>query len=300
MSLLKGLNLKGKVLYNEPLCKHTTFRIGAPAKVWAEPQDLDDMISLLEISKAEGPPIFLIGEGSNLLVSDEGLDIMAVSLRRSFNFLKISDDKITSGAGCGLQKFILKTLGDGYSGLEFMAGIPGTVGGAIKMNAGSGLNGPWISNFIERLKVINHEGKTQYIEKRDLKFGYRESGLKGFIILEADFNLEGAKDKTVLLNEYERFLREKKSKQDLSTPSAGCVFKNPGGSNLSAGRLIEECGFKGKKVGDAMVSDRHANFIVNLGNATFKDVTGLVELIRSEVDKKFGIKLETEIEIIAK
>ena len=205
------------------------------------------------------------------------MSITVISLKRAFDFLKINGNKILCGAGCNLQKFILETFDRGYAGLEFMAGIPGTVGGAIKMNAGAGLEGPWISKFIERLKVMDEKGNIKLLEKSDLEFGYRRSNLRHFIILEAEFNLEGPKDKDALLNEYKKFLAEKRNKQELTMPSAGCVFKNPGMSGLNAARLIDECGLKGKTMGGAMVSAKHANFIVNLGKATFKDVITLID-----------------------
>ncbi|NQU74119.1 MAG: UDP-N-acetylmuramate dehydrogenase [Candidatus Omnitrophica bacterium] len=298
MSLLKSLSIKGKVLHNEPLRRHTTFRIGGRAKIWAEPKDLDDLMSLLEFAQAEGKPIFLIGEGSNLLIADRDLDIMAISLKGTFNFCKIDGGKILCGAGYGLQKFILKTLGHGYSGLEFMAGIPGTVGGAIRMNAGAGLKGPWILNFVKRLKVITYEGKIRYREKDNLNFGYRKSNLSDLVILETEFSLKASRDKAALLSEYKRFLADKKKTQELLTPSAGCVFKNPGCPNLNSARLIEGCGLKGRKIGGAMVSDKHANFIVNSGKATFEDVMTLIDLIKEKVLKKHGVTLETEVEIL--
>jgi len=274
------------VLYSEPLSKHTTFKIGGPVDVWAEPRDLDDMQALLEISKAEGLQVFLIGEGSNLLVSDKGLNAAAIHLGDLFQ------------AGGSLQRFILNTIDAGYGGLEFMAGIPGTVGGAIRMNAGAGLKGPWISDFIEKIKVCDFSGGVRHIEKKELGFGYRQSGLKNYIVLEAEFNLEKTKDKRAVREEYKKFLAKKKEKQELSIASAGCVFKNPGDPQLSAAQLIEGCGLKGKAIGGAMISFKHANFIVNTGKATFENVVGLVEVIKDEVFKKYNITLETEIEIL--
>lgn len=286
MNLLRSSEIKGKIFYNEPLCNHTTFRIGGPCKIWVEPQDIDDLTALLEISKTENLPIFLIGEGSNLLISDKALNIMAISLKDS------------CGAGRGLQKFILEMIESGYTGLEFMAGIPGTIGGAIRMNAGAGLNGPWISDFIDRVKVADFNGDIRYIEKKDLRFGYRQSNLEDFIILEAGFNLKTTKDKDASLKEYKKFLTEKKNKQELSMPSAGCVFKNSKDSKLTAAEMIDKCGLKSKKVGDAKVSNKHANFIVNLGKATFRDVMKLIDLVKEEVLKKYNIVLEKEIEIL--
>lgn len=286
MSLLKSLELKGRLLYNEPLCKHTTFRIGGPVDMWAEPKNLYDLAVFCEASKSGKLPIIIIGEGSNLLVSDKGLNAAAIHLGGSFQ------------GGTGLQKFIMKTIEEGFSGLEFMAGIPGTVGGAIKMNAGAGLKGPWISDFIERVKVYDYSGRAKWLQKKDLKFGYRDSGLKELIILEAEFNLGKDKNKENLKKEYRKFLEEKKDKQELSRPSAGCVFKNPKEPGLTAAQMIEGCGLKSKRIGDAMVSGIHANFIVNTGKASFNDVIELIELIKDDVFSEYGIKLKTEIEIL--
>lgn len=297
MSLLKDLRLKGRILYDEPLYKHTSFRIGGPVRIWAEPIDMDDISGLLEISRVERLPLFVIGEGSNFLISDKGLDMIAISLKDSFGLFKIGE-RLSVQAGYGLQRFILNTIDAGYSGLEFMAGIPGTIGGAIRMNAGAGLNGPWISDFIDKIKVSDYTGRVRDIGKKDLKFGYRYSGLGDFIILEAEFVLEESKQRETSKQRYKKFLTEKKKKQELSIASAGCIFKNPKGSKSSAAQLIEGCGLKQKRVGGALVSEKHANFIVNLGKATFKDVMKLIELIRSEVLKRYNIALETEVEIL--
>ncbi|MBI4335867.1 MAG: UDP-N-acetylmuramate dehydrogenase, partial [Candidatus Omnitrophica bacterium] len=250
-----------------------------------EPDDTDDLRLLLDISRSEGIPLFLIGRGSNLLVSERGFEGIVVCLGNSFQ------------AGLGLQGFIRAMIDKGYSGLEFMAGIPGTIGGAVKMNAGASLNGPCIFNFIERLKVCDPFGLIRHIEKKDLRFGYRESNLGDLIILEAEFNLT-IREREISRKAYDEYLARKKSGQELASPSAGCVFKNPGDSEMSAAQLIEGCALKGRRVGDAMVSPRHANFIVNAGKARFRDVVDLIELIEESVLKKYHIKLEREIKII--
>ncbi len=286
MSLLKSLELKGRLLHSEPLCKHTTFRIGGPVDIWAEPKDLDDLTGFLEAAKADKLPVIIIGEGSNLLAPDKGLKAAAIHLGDSFR------------AGQNLQRFILNMIDAGNTGLEFMAGIPGTVGGAIKMNAGAGLKGPWISDFISKARVCDYSGRAKWLEKKDLRFGYRDSGLKELIILEAEFKLGKTKNKENLKKEYRRFLEEKKDKQELSRPSAGCIFKNPKEPGLTAAQLIEGCGLKSKRIGGAMISDKHANFIVNTGKASFNDVMELIELIKDIVFNEYGIKLETEIEIL--
>ncbi|MCX5716094.1 MAG: UDP-N-acetylmuramate dehydrogenase [Candidatus Omnitrophica bacterium] len=298
MSLLKDLKLKGRVCYNEPLSKHTTFRIGGPARIWAHAECPEYVKELLDISKKDGLRAVLIGEGSNLLASDAGLDIIAVKLEGDLRLFKFSGGKTTCAAGCSLQRFILGAMDAGCSGLEFMAGIPGTLGGAVKMNAGAGLKGPWISDFINRLKIMDKKGCVKYISKEEAGFGYRESGLEGFVVLEAELGLKPLKDKQAALEGYKKFLSQKREKQELALPSAGCVFKNPKGPKDSAARLIDSCGLKGKSIGRAMVSRKHANFIVNTGGASFNDVMGLIELIRNEVYKKHEVELELEIEII--
>jgi len=305
MSLLKSLELKGRLLHSEPLCKHTTFRIGGPVDIWAEPRDIEDLTGFLEASKADKLPVIIMGEGSNLLVSDKGLKAAVIHLGDSFHPALLENDCIATShqkggvqAGQNLQRFILNMIDAGNAGLEFMAGIPGTVGGAIKMNAGAGLKGPWISDFIERAKVCDYFGRAKWLEKKDLRFGYRDSGLKELIILEAEFNLVKTKNKENLKKEYRRLLVEKKDKQELSRPSAGCIFKNPKGPGLTAARLIEGCGLKSKRIGGAVISERHANFIVNTGKATFSNVMELIELIKAEVSRQYNIMLETEVEIL--
>jgi len=252
----------------------------------------------MDIAREERLPVFPVGGGSNLLVSDQAINRMAVSLKGSFASFSAENGKILCGAGCNLQKFILGAIDMGFFGLEFMAGIPGTVGGALKENAGAGTGRPWISDFVERLEVCDAGGSIKKIDKRAAGFGYRTSDLGGLIILGAEFNLKqdagACRDR---LKEYKDFLAQKKAKQELSKPSAGCIFKNPK-DNMSAGALIDACGLKGKKIGGAMVSAKHANFIVNVKKAAFRDVMDLIELIREKVYQKYNVSLETEVKIL--
>lgn len=298
MSLLKGLSISGSVRCGEPLCRHTTFRIGGPVELFAEPADIDDLAGIREFSRGEGIDIALLGGGSNILAADYRINKLAVCMGKHFNRIVINQRSVSCGAGCGLQQFISKALAGGYGGLEFMAGIPGSVGGAVAMNAGKGKDGPWISKFIKAVKVMDRDSKVYYLRGGELKFGYRESNLNDFIVLEAEFELKDGCDKTALKNEYRRILADKMEKQELSLPSAGCIFRNPVGTDYNAGQLIDECGLKGKRIGDAAVSMKHANFIVNMGKATFTDVTALIELIKGTVKKKRGIALELEIKIL--
>ena len=193
MKLLRRSGLKGRLLPREPFSAHTTFKIGGPARLWAEPRDLDDIKYLLDISRSRSLPMFVIGEGSNLLVTDRVLDVMAVSLGGFFQ------------AGQSLQRFILERTQAGYEGLEFMAGIPGTIGGALRMNAGACASGPWVSDFIEGVRICDPLGAVRWIQKKDLGFDYRKSNLKDCIILEAEFRLKRSRDTEASKKRYKYF-----------------------------------------------------------------------------------------------
>lgn len=260
---------------------------------------MDGLAALLGFSKNEGLALSILGSGSNILASGKPLDMVAVSLKRGFTRIDFNqaETRIYADAGVDMQTFIIKMLGEGYSGLEFMAGIPGTLGGALMMNAGSGQKGPWILDFVKAVRVLDSSGREGYLEKKDLRYGYRYSGLEDFIILGADFDLKVTQDKPSLRMAYDNFLYLKKERQELSAPSAGCVFRNPNVEH-SAAKLIEGCGLKGKRLGGAMISEKHANFIINTGTAGFEDVAGLIELAKQEVARKYNINLETEIEIL--
>ncbi|MCM8801218.1 MAG: UDP-N-acetylmuramate dehydrogenase [Candidatus Omnitrophica bacterium] len=286
--------LKGKIKFFEPLAKHTTFKIGGKAEYFIEPKDTLDLKLILRYAKKYKKPIYLLGAGSNILVKDTDMKGIVVHLNSSF-FKRVSfkDNLLEAGCGVKLNRIINEAYKRGLSGLEFLAGVPGTLGGALMMNAGA--FGKSIGELVEEVKVMDYNGNEKRLTLRDLKIGYRRLGLKDCVILTACLRLN-KKNKIKIKQTLVRYLKKRIATQEMLLPSAGCVFKNPSGKR-SAGELIDLCGLKGKRIGDAFVSLKHANFIVNLGRAKAKDVLGLMHLIRRKVKKRFKIDLEPEIKI---
>jgi UDP-N-acetylmuramate dehydrogenase len=282
---------KFKIKLQEPLKNHTTFKVGGSARYFAEPKDIKALKLLLNYTKRYDIPVLIIGAGSNILVSDKGLDALVLRLSSPF-FKKISfqGNHIKVGSGAMLSQIISSAQRRGLSGLEFLTGIPGTVGGALAMNAGIEKASIW--NLVEEVTVMDYNNRIKNLSKEDIKFGYRKSSLSKFIILNAHLRLI-AKEKREIINRIKRHINYRLKTQDISKPCAGCIFKNPKG--VSAGRLIDLCGLKGVKIGGAYISRRHGNFILNLGTATLADVLGLMDLAKKRVKKKFNINLEPEI-----
>ena len=277
----------------EPMSGHTTFRIGGPVDIWAQPDDLDSLIETLNLCRQDNIRVLVVGNGSNLLVKDSGVKACIINLDRdAFKNIKIEDNIITVGSGFGISS-LLNILSDkGLSGIEFLAGIPATVGGALAMNAGGD---KWISNCVEEVTVMDLRGGINVLTKNNIAFKYRNSGLEKYIVLSARFKLEKS-DKDSIRDNIKKYFYEKLKKQELDKPSAGCVFKNPKGD--SAGRLIDASGFKGKNVSGAFISTKHANFIINSGNATCDDVLKLMDVVKDKVKKDHGVELEPEIKVL--
>jgi len=285
-------NKKFSLRFNEPLAKYTTFKIGGRAKYFSEPENLDELIQIVKISRDLGVKIYFLGNGSNLLISDSGVDGVVVNLRK-ISQLEIRDRIVKVGAGYRLAELINVSISHNLAGLEILAGIPASVGGAIVMNAGGKFGS--ISNFLTSLKIVDFNGDLHTFQKAQIKFGYRETAIpKSGVIVEANFILNPM-DKKEIATRFFEILREKKRTQPLEKPSAGCVFKNPPGE--SAGRLIEKLGLGGLRIGDVYISKKHANFIINGGNAQAKDVLKLIEIVQSKVKEKLGLKLELEIAV---
>ena len=285
--------IKGKVEFNEPMKNHTSFHIGGAAAVYVEPKNLEELKKILVFIKGEAIPFFVLGTGSNVLVKDDGFEGIIIS-SENFASLEIKRNKATAGSGLKLSFLLSSLIKNGLSGLEFLAGIPGTVGGAALMNAGSIEMG--IGNFIEKTEIMDFFGKVKNIPKKELKFSYRNTNLsKYFFLSKIEFNLKD-ENENIVKERMSKFLRKKKQCQPLKKHSAGCIFKNPPG--LSAGKLIEETGLKGKKKGNAIISEKHSNYIINSGKAKAEDVLFLMEKIQEKVYKKFNVKLEPEIKII--
>jgi len=285
--------LKGRVKLNEPLRTHTTFGIGGSAKFFIEPRNEEDLKSLLNILKRYNISFLVMGAGSNILVCDKGVGGVVLRLSSPyFKKIKIRDNHIEAGAGASLGSVINQAKEHGLSGLEFLVAIPGTMGGALTMNAGA-----WdrnIGDLVETVRIMDYNGNIVTLNKNDIKFGYRASSLTRYIILSSCIKLIKRKKSTVK-NRIKKYLDLKRSRQDLSVGSAGCIFKNPKGH--SAGRLIDLCGLKGKRIGGAFISEKHANFIINRGNAKSRDILKLVALVKKRVKHKFNIILEPEIKI---
>lgn len=291
MNWWNGLKIKARE--REPLRKHTTFKIGGRAEYFFEPGDADELKSLLSLLKRRKIPILALGAGSNILASDKDIDAAIIRLSSPyFKGVKFKGSFVEAGSGLMLNQLLLASKRRGLSGAEFLAGIPGTVGGALIMNAG--LKEESIADIVESVTVIDYNGGVKTLPKTGIKFEYRQSSLSKYIIVSAVIKL-AKKDKRDIADRIAQYLTRRRLSQDLSYPSAGCVFKNPRG--YSAGQLIDLCGLKGRRSGGACVSRRHANFILNKGNAKAKDVFALMDLIGKEVRSKFKIKLEPEIKI---
>lgn len=294
MRNISGLEklIKGRVRYEEPLKAYTTFRIGGPCHALIEPDGLDNLKKTVEFLSGEAIDFFVIGAGSNLLVSDTGTQKPALTLRH-LKEISVEGDRVCVQSGLKVKDLLAICVRNGLSGIEFLSGIPGTVGGALAMNAGGSF--AFIGEFVEEITILDMTGTLRNIAKDMAGFRYRSSDLKGVVIVGASFRLYQSNS-----SEVEKRIREnleiKRRTQDLSHPSAGSVFKNPDG--MKAWRLIDSCGLKGKRIGDAAVSEKHANFIINLGDATSKDVLQLIEEIEERVEKDYGIRLEREIEVI--
>jgi len=287
--------LKGSVKRNEPLKKHTTFKIGGPARFFIEPKDINDLKLLIILLKRHRIPCFVIGAGSDLLVSDKGVSSAIIRLSSpDFKAIVFQGSYVEIGAGRSLREVIVACAKKGLSGMEFLAGIPGTIGGALAMNAGQTREGLSMGDFVETVTAIDFNGRIKTLAKKDVKFGYRSSNLSKYIIVSACLKLT-KRSKDQIRKTMGKYIAYRRASQDYSGASAGCIFKNPEGD--FAGRLIDACGLKGKKVGGACVSSKHANFIINKGKGKAKDVLALIRLIKRTVKNRYTLELVPEIKI---
>lgn len=291
MNWQKGLKIKLK--HAVRLKGYTTFKIGGPADYFSCPKDTDELKILIKAAKRYKIPILVIGTGSNILADDKRVRALVMRLSTPFfNKLCINDCLVYAGGGVKLPRLINIAQKHGLSGLENLVGIPGTVGGALMMNASAW--GRDIKDAVNDVKVMDYNGRIKVLKKSTIRFGYRKSGLGKYIILGSSFSLVKRNPRQIK-NKIRSYIKQRIGTQDLTYPSAGCIFKNPEGD--SAGRLIDECALKGKRIGGALISDKHANFIVNVGNAKAADVLKLIALVKKEVHKKFNINLKPEIKI---
>lgn len=282
---------------NQSLKKHTSFRIGGPADYFCVPKSIHELREAIDFARERKMRISVLGGGTNVLVLDRGFRGLVIKLAGGLSSIKVNSRKTRAGAGMLLPRLIRKVASRGLSGLEFLAGVPGSVGGAIIMNAGAW--GREIGRYVEEIKVLDNKGRLKVVKNGKLGFGYRKSKLqkKSWIVVEATFKLRKQRKKTIN-KKIKECLAKRKETQPLGSPSCGSVFKNPKGDY--AGRLIEEAGCKGRRVGDAQVSAKHGNFIVNLGDAKAQDVIKLMASVQKAVKDKFKILLEPEIKFMIK
>jgi UDP-N-acetylmuramate dehydrogenase len=291
--------IQGEIRYSVPMSDYTSFRVGGQVDYLAFPFGVQDLQKIVRWCHQQGIAYFVLGNGTNLLVRDGGIRGMAISLSRGFLSVEevgrgLEEKLILAEAGVALRRLVECSVSQGLTGLEFAAGIPGTVGGAIFMNAGA-FKGE-IKEVLHSVRFMDGEGNIAEKEKKDLKFSYRSLELeRKEIILGGKFCLRPENGETVRAKMEEKF-QWRKAKQPLHLPSAGSVFKNP--VQGPAGRFIEEAGLKGCRIGDAQVSEQHANFIVNRGKARAQDILALVAKIQEKVFQEKGIKLEMEIQVV--
>lgn len=290
-------NICGTVLLNEPMSLHTSFRTGGPAEVFIKAESTENIISTIDIAKKYNKQYIITGNGSNILVKDGGIDGIVINIGNEMSKIKCDGTKIYAQAGVMLSALATAAADEELTGLEFASGIPGTVGGAVFMNAGA-YDGE-IKDIIEYADVIDSEGNIQRLTKDELELSYRHSVIaeKNMIVVGAMFNLNKGIKKNIT-DKMADFAKRRRDKQPLNYPSAGSTFKRPEG--YFAGKLIEDSGLKGKTVGGAQVSEKHAGFVVNIGNATSSDIITLMEFCIETVYNKFGVKLEPEVRILGK
>ena len=283
------------VKQQEPMSRHTTFRIGGPADFYLCPHSTKEGQEIVEICKEENLPYFVLGNGSNLLVSDKGYRGVVIQLWKNFSDITVKDCCIQAKAGALLSKVAAEALEAGLTGMEFASGIPGTIGGAAFMNAGA--YGGEMKDIIKSVKVLDTQGEVRVLPKEELKMGYRTSIVKekGYTVLSVELELSKG-NREEIRNTMEDLKERRTSKQPLEMPSAGSTFKRPEG--YFAGKLIMDSGLRGFSVGGAQVSEKHCGFVVNKGGATAMDVLNLIREVQRRVKEQFGVDLETEVRFL--
>lgn len=283
------------VKWKEPMKNHTTFRIGGPADYYLCPHSTEELQNVIKICKEENLPFFVQGNGSNLLVSDKGYRGVVIQLGKNFSDLEVKEEHIAVKAGALLSKTAKEALDAGLAGMEAVSGIPGTVGGAVMMNAGA--YGGEMKDIVESVTVLNQEGKLLTLSVEEMKMGYRTSIVKekGYIVVSAVLKLRRGERQAIreLMEDYKE---RRVTKQPLDMPSAGSTFKRPEG--YFAGKLIMDAGLRGFSVGGAQVSEKHCGFVVNKGDATAKDVVNLIHEVQRRVKEQFGVELEPEVRFL--
>ncbi|MGN0305232.1 MAG: UDP-N-acetylmuramate dehydrogenase [Lachnospiraceae bacterium] len=292
LTYLETFMAKEDIRIKEPMSRHTSFRVGGPAGVFIRVPKEKELKKIIFYLYTHKLPYFILGNGSNLLVADEGYDGVILSLGDAFAQIEVSDTQMRIGASCLLGKAAKEAMEASLSGLEFAAGIPGSVGGGVVMNAGA--YGGELSQVVTEVRAMNDQGEVVFLKKEELEMGYRSSIFKRkpYIVLEVTVELKPEKKEEIFarMQEYNRLRQEK---QPLEYPSAGSSFKRPKG--YFAGKLIMDAGLRGFSVGGAQISEKHCGFVINKNKATATDIRLLMEEVRRQVKQQFGVELEPEV-----
>jgi len=294
MVTLSDINqfFRGFIAINESMSKYTSMRVGGPADYYVEPADKQDLVEIVKYFQKNNYPYLMLGRGSNVIISDDGIRCAAINLESSLSDVRMEGDLVVAEAGAHWSKFVDFCIQQGLAGVEMLAGIPGSVGGAVVMNAGA--HGGETADHVVEVEVLR-DGLIQKVKKQEADFSYRHSGFAKDIVLSASFQLPQG-DKEELIRRRREFILKRNTTQPLTLPNSGSMFKNPPGTY--AAKLIEQAGLKGKRVGNAQISEKHANFIVNLGEAKAADVVTLVDLVRRTVHQNTGVPLELEVKLV--
>src|SRR6266576_5024141 len=288
------LKFRGRMLENEPLARHTTYRIGGPARYFLNPAEVEDVEKALQFAQEKGVPWLVLGLGSNVLIKDGGFPGLVIRLGKGLDKFEMKGAIAIVGAGMPTPLLARRTAEAGFAGVERFLGIPGTVGGGVYMNAGA--HGAEFAEIVTEVTVMEAKGKVKQLPRKQISYKYRSSNLGTVIVLEAKLAL--IEEPPAKLKELQgKLLRWRKAGTPFDQPCCGSVFKNPGGPR-TAGAVIDEAGLKGFTIGGAQVSALHANYIVNTGTATASDVLKLIEHVRKTVAKKMGVELELEVKVV--
>lgn len=284
-----------RIRMDEPMSRHTTFKVGGPADLFVEPETAQELGGVLQLCRQEQVPFYILGNGSNLLVGDKGYRGAMVALGRRFGAVSVEGVTLRAGAGALLSAAARQALAHALTGLEFAAGIPGTVGGAVVMNAGA--YGSEMSAVLVSVTVLAEDGTVRTIPASELELGYRTSCIlrKGYVVLEAEMRLQpgAAEDIKARMDD---LARQRREKQPLEYPSAGSTFKRPEG--YFAGKLIQDAGLRGFAVGGAQVSEKHCGFVINRGDASASDILNLCREVQARVKQQFDVELELEVKLL--
>lgn len=290
---LKELLPTAEIFYEEPMSKHTTFRIGGAADVFIKISEEEQLIKLVPYLAERGIPYYVIGKGSNLLVGDKGFRGVVLQLADTFETVKVNHNVVTACAGASMAMIAKAAQQNGLTGLEFAAGIPGSVGGGVIMNAGA--YGGEMKDVVSKVRFLCRDGSVKEYTGEEMAFGYRTSALKNkpeYIVLETEMILQPG-EKEEILAKMQELAVCRREKQPLEYPSAGSTFKRPEG--YFAGKLIGDAGLGGYAIGDACVSEKHNGFVINKGKASAKDVQAVIETVQQKVYEQFGVELEREV-----